>query len=71
MPCCKFWPVDEKQAYVNSTHLNYSDKLSRIMEQIKYNHLLINYPFDLTLFFKGWNVRFLLNFFKALLEHLH
>ncbi len=30
MPCCKFWPVDEKQAYVDSTHLNNSDKLSRI-----------------------------------------
>ncbi len=26
MPCSKFWPVDEKQAYVDSTHLNNSDK---------------------------------------------
>ncbi len=31
MPCCKFWPVDEKQAYVDSTHLNNSDKLCRII----------------------------------------
>ncbi len=27
----KFWPVDEKQANVDSTHLNNSDKLSRII----------------------------------------
>ncbi len=31
MPCSKFWPVDEKQAYVDSTHLNNSDKVSRII----------------------------------------
>ncbi len=31
MPCCKLWPVEEKQAYVDSTHLNNSDKLSRII----------------------------------------
>ncbi len=30
-PCCTFWPVDEKQAYVDSTHFNNSDKLSRII----------------------------------------
>ncbi len=61
MPCCKFWPVDEKQAYVDSTHLNNSDKLSRIIYGADKIH------FDLTLF---WNVRFtfLLNFFKALFE---
>ncbi len=22
IPCCKFWPFEEKQAYVDSTHLN-------------------------------------------------
>ncbi len=22
MPCCRFWPVDEKQAYVDLTHLS-------------------------------------------------
>ncbi len=26
MPCCKYWPVEEKQAYVDSTHLNNSFK---------------------------------------------
>ncbi len=31
MPCCRFWPVEEKQVYVDSTHLNNSDKLSRII----------------------------------------
>ncbi len=31
MPCCKFWPADEKQAYVDSTHLNNSDKVSKII----------------------------------------
>ncbi len=51
MPCCTFWPVEEKQAYVDSTHLNNSDKLSRIIygaDKIQ-NHLLTNYHFDLTL----------------------
>ncbi len=43
MPCSTFWLVDEKQAYVDSTHLNNSDKLSRIfMEQIKYIQSFIN-----------------------------
>ncbi len=55
MPCCRFWPVDEKQAYVDSTHLNSSDKVSRIIYgademHIIINTLLINYHFDLTLF---------------------
>ncbi len=53
MPCGKFWPVDEKQAYVDSTHLNNSDKVSRIIygaDKI-HNHLLVNYHFNLTLFF--------------------
>ncbi len=67
MPCCKLWPVDEKQAYVDSTHLNNSDELSRIIYGVDkiHNHLLINYHFD-------WNVRFtfIWNFFKALFEHL-
>ncbi len=37
MPCCKFWPVDEKQAYVDSTHLTIQiSYVELFMEQIKY-----------------------------------
>ncbi len=41
MPCCKFWPTDEKQAYVDSTHLNNSDKLSRIIYGADKIHIII------------------------------
>ncbi len=52
MPCCKLLPVDVKQAYVDSTLLNNSDKLSYEADLIHiYNHLLINYHFDYTLSF--------------------
>ncbi len=41
MPCCKRWPVEEKQAYVDSTHLNNSDKLSRIIYGSDKMHIII------------------------------
>ncbi len=41
MPCCKLWPVEEKQAYVDSTHLNNSDKLSRIIYGSDKMHIII------------------------------
>ncbi len=56
MPCCTFWPVDEKQAYVDSTHLNNSDKVSRIIyEQIKYISFINQFSFwlDPFLYFKA------------------
>jgi len=51
--CCKFCLVDEKQAYVDSTDLNNSDKLSRIIYGGYKTHkcVFINYHCDLTLFF--------------------
>ncbi len=38
MPCCRFWPVDEKQAYVDSAYLDKNQiiYLELFMEQIKY-----------------------------------
>ncbi len=41
MPCCKFWPVDEKQVYLDSTHLNNSDKFSRIIYGADKMHVII------------------------------
>ncbi len=41
MLCCKFWPVEEKQVYVDSTHLNNWDKLSRIIYGADKMHIII------------------------------
>ncbi len=41
MPCCTFQPVDKKQAYVDSTHLNNSDKLCRIIYGADKIHIII------------------------------
>ncbi len=41
MPCCKFWPVSEKQAYAHSTHLNNSDKSSRIIYGADKIHIIV------------------------------
>ncbi len=41
MAFCKFWLVDEKQVYVDSTHLNNSDKLSRIIYGADEIHIII------------------------------
>ncbi len=41
MPCCRFWPVDKKQVYVDSTHLNNLDKSSRIIYGADEIHIII------------------------------
>ncbi len=41
MPRCTFWPVEEKQAYVDSTHLNNSEKVSRIIYGVDKIHKII------------------------------
>ncbi len=41
MSCYNFWPVEEKQAYVDFTHLNNSDKLSRIIYRTDKIHKII------------------------------
>ncbi len=41
MPCSKFWLVVEKQAYVDSTHLNNSDKVSKAIYGADKMHIII------------------------------
>ncbi len=62
-PCCKVWPVDEKQAYVDSTQLNNSNKLSRVNyadKQIKKQLQCWLNP--------GWNVCYLFEHFELVLH---
>ncbi len=72
MPCFKFGPVEEKHAYVDSTHLNNSDKVSRIIYEADKLHIKFINQLSVWLnFYLKAEMTFLWKVFKALLKHSH
>ncbi len=74
MPCFKFWPVEEKHAYVDSSHLNNSDKVSIIIYGADKLHIIFINQLSVwlkTCLYLKAEMTFLWKVVKALLKHSH